>query len=131
MISEGRITHCEEYLRVDFNSCNVLELCATYRALAHLCLGRQVTRALLAAGDNDPEGHRMLRDTFGDMARTAAISPDFKLALVPSTLPIQTIYREAQHALRLIGVNAWVFDTVSDAVEWLEGRTACGHLSTS
>jgi hypothetical protein len=62
------------------------------------------------------------------VARTAAIRPDFKLALVPSTPPIAAVYREAQQALRAIGLNAWVFRTVPEALEWLEGRAAAGAM---
>jgi hypothetical protein len=128
--AEGRIMECAEYVHVDFGSCNSLELSETYRSFADLCIGKQVNRALLKAGDNDPEGHRRLRDALSAMARTAAIPPDFKLALVPSTPPIQAVYREAQQALRAIGLNAWVFDTVYEAVEWLEGRAASGQTAS-
>jgi hypothetical protein len=130
MISESRITQCPEYLRVDFGSCNSHELSETYHRFAHLCIGRHVNRALLNAGDNDPEGHRMLRDALSAMARAAALPQDFKLALVPSTAAIQAVYREAQQALRGIGLNAWVFDTVFEAVEWLEGRATSGQTAS-
>jgi hypothetical protein len=120
------ITECPEYLHVDFGSCNCLELSEVYRAFARRCIGRRVNGALLMAGDNDPQGHRRLRDALSEMASAAAISPDFKLALVPSTLPIQAVYREAQQALRAVGINAWVFDTAGEAVEWLNGRAVTG-----
>jgi hypothetical protein len=130
MTSESRITHSPKSVSVDFGSCNALELSETYRTLAHLCVGKQVNRALLKAGDNDPEGHRRLHDAFSAMARTAAIPSDFKLALVPSTAAIQAIYREAQQGLRAIGLNAWVFDTVYEAEEWLDGRAASGQTAS-
>jgi hypothetical protein len=125
---ESRITEGPQYLRVDFGSCDYLELSETYRSFVDLCLGTQVSRALLQAGDNEPGGHRQLHELLSAVARTAAIRPDFKLALVPSTPPIEAVYREAQQALRAIGFNAWVFDTVPEAVEWLEGRAACGQM---
>jgi len=125
---ESRITQGPQYLRVDFGSCDGLELSETYRSFVDLCLGTRVNRALLQAGDNEPGGHRQLRELLSGVARTAAICPDFKLALVPSTPPIAAVYREAQQALRAIGLNTWVFDTVPDAVEWLEGRAACGRM---
>jgi hypothetical protein len=128
--AQGRITECPLYVSVDFESCNFPELSATYRSFADLCIGKQVNRALLRAGDNDPRGHRLLRDTLCAMARTAAIPQDFKLALVPSTPAIHKVYREAQQALRAIGLNAWVFDSVCEAVEWLEGRSACGQTAS-
>lgn len=128
--AESRITECPEYVRVDFGSCSSLEVSETYRSFADLCIGKHVNRALLNAGDEDPEGHRRLLDALSAMAHTAAIPPDFKLALVPSTPPIQVVYREAQQALRAFGLNAWVFDTVYEAVEWLEGRVPCGPTAS-
>ena len=128
--AEGHITECPAYVQVDFGSCNSFELFETYRSFAKLCIGKQVNRALLKAGDNDPDGHRGLRHVLSAMARTAAIPPDFKLALVPSTASIRAVYREAQQALRAIGLNAWVFDTELEAVEWLEGRAACGPTAS-
>jgi len=89
-----------------------------------------VNRALLQAGDNEPEGHFQLHEVLSAMARTAAIRPDFKLALVASTAAIEAVYREAQQALRAIGLNAWVFETVPDAMEWLEGRAPSGRTAS-
>src|SRR5688572_1779292 len=60
--AESRITAGPQYLRVDFGSCDRLELSETYRSFAHLCLGTQVNRALLQAGDDEPEGHRQLHE---------------------------------------------------------------------
>ena len=122
----ARITQSPEYLRVDFNSCDFLELSETYRSFVGFCLGTQLNGALLQAGDNEPAGHRLLGELLSAMARTAVIRPDFKLALVASKPPIHAVYQEAQHALRAIGFNVWVFDTVPEAVEWLEGRAAGG-----
>lgn len=124
--ASSSITEFPQYLHVDFGSASSLELSETYRSFARLCIGQRVTCALLTAGDNDPEGHKRLREALLEMASAAAISPEFKLALVPSTLPIAAVYRDAQQALRAAGLNAWVFDTAGDAVEWLEGRAASG-----
>lgn len=124
------ITEFPDYLHVEFGSASCLELSETYRSFARWCIGGQVNGALLTAGDNDPEGHRRLGEVLLEMARAAAISPDFKLALVPSTLAIQAVYRDAQHALRAVGVNAWVFDTEGKAVAWLEGRVAAGPMTS-
>jgi hypothetical protein len=123
---EGRITRCGEYVRVDFGGCNSSELSAVYRAFAAFCLGNKVTRALLKAGDNDPNGHYRLRDALASMAQAADIPPEFKLALIPSTHAIEAIYREAQGHLRAAGFNAWVFADEDEAVDWLEGRTLGG-----
>ena len=126
--AESRITERAQFVRVDFGSCDTLAVSETYRCFVDLCLGTQVSRALLRAGDNAPEGHRQLCEVLSVVARTAAIRADFKLALVPSTPPIAAVYREAQQALRAIGLNAWVFRTVPEAVEWLEGRSPAGAM---
>jgi hypothetical protein len=72
---ESRITECPQYLRVDFGSCDYFELSETYRSFVDLCLGTQVNSALLHAGDNEPGGHRQLRELLsargGGMARGA------------------------------------------------------------
>ena len=128
--TEGRITEGPQYVRVDFGSCDSLELLETYRSFVDLCVGKEVHRALLKAGDNAPDGHHQLREALLAMARSVAIPPDFKLALVASTPPVEAVYREAQQALRAIGLNAWVFDTVPEAVEWLEGRAAGGRMAS-
>jgi len=128
--TESRITEGPQYVRVDFGSCDSLELLETYRSFVDLCVGKEVHRALLKAGDNAPDGHHQLREALLAMARSVAIPPDFKLALVASTPPVEAVYREAQQALRAIGLNAWVFDTVPEAVEWLEGRAAGGRMAS-
>lgn len=127
---DSRITECAQYVRVDFGGCNALELAEIYRRFADLCIGKPVNRALLNAGDDDPDGHRLLRDALSTMAHAAAIPQDFKLALIPSSPPIQAFYREAQQVLRGCGLNAWVFDDVHEAVEWLEGRAPCGRTAS-
>jgi hypothetical protein len=128
--AESRITECPQYVRVDFDGCNAFELSETYRRFADLCIGKHVNRALLKAGDDDPDGHRLLRDAISAMAHALAIPQDFKLALIPSTPPIEAFYREAQERLRASGLNAWVFDSVHEAVEWLEGRAPSGRTAS-
>ena len=128
--AESRITQCPAYVRVDFGSCDYSELFETYRTFADLCNGRRVKGALLMAGDNAPEGHCQLREALSSMARTISLQPEFKLAMVASTPAVEAVYREAQRASRSIGLNAWVFDTVHDAVEWLEGRAAAGRTAS-
>ena len=127
---QGSITQCTGYLRVDFGGCDSTELSAIYREFASFCLDNNVTRALLKAGDNDPNGHYRLRDALTTMARVAPIAPEFKLALIPSTRAIESIYREAQHHLRAAGFNAWVFSTESEAVDWLQGRALGGRTAS-
>ena len=117
-------------MRVDFNGCNVSELSELYRGFATFCLDHNVTRALLKAGDNDPNGHYRLRDALHSMAQLAQIPPEFKLALIPSTRAIEAIYREAQRHLRAAGLNAWVFAEEEEAVDWLEGRALAGRAAS-
>jgi hypothetical protein len=126
----ARITECPEYVRVDFGSADCMETTAAYRSFAELWSGKPPRHVLLKAGDNDPAGHTRLRDVLEGMARAAVMRPDFKLALVASTLPVHALYREAQQKLRAAGVNAWVFDTGSEAVEWLEGRLHGGRMTS-
>jgi hypothetical protein len=130
MDHSARITRAPEYVRVDFNSCDILELSDTYRSFVEVCFGTQVNGALLQAGDNEPAGHRQLRELLSQVARTAAVRPDFKLALVASTPAVKAVYRDAQQALRAIGFNAWLFDTVPEAVDWLEGRMSPGRMAS-
>lgn len=130
MATETRITECRDYLRVDFGSADSLEIAETYRQFADRCIGSPVNRAMLIAGDNDPAVHRRLGDALVKMASAAAISADFKLALVPSTLPIAAVYREMQQRLRIAGLNAWIFDTMDEAVEWLQGRAVFGPAAS-
>lgn len=127
---EGRITQCPGYLRVDFGGCNSAQLAEVYRAFAGLCVDQDVSRALLKAGDEDPSGHYGLRDALNTMAQRREIRPDFKLALIPSTRPIEAVYREAQAHLRAAGFNAWVFGTETEALDWLEGRSVGGRTAS-
>ena len=127
---ETRITRCPHYLRVDFGDVSAPELSETYRHVAHLWLQTQAIGVLLNAGDNDPQGHRRLGDALSAMARASAMPPHFKLALVPSSHAIKAVFLEAQEELRAVGLNAWVFPSTSEAVEWLEGRAASGPVTS-
>jgi hypothetical protein len=89
---------------------------------------RHVNRALLKAGDDEPHGHHGLRDALEAMALRAGVPYDFKLALVPCTRAVETVYRHAQQRLRAAGLNAWVFGNENDAVSWLEGRASSGPM---
>jgi hypothetical protein len=108
----------------------MFEISEMSRRFTDLCMGRQVERAMLKAGDNDPAGHHGLRDALITMARSAQLRLDFKLALVPSTPAIRKIYGEAQQTLRAIGCNACVFDDAAEAAEWLEGRAVAGRAAS-
>jgi hypothetical protein len=124
----SRITEFLRYVRVDFDDCDAGEVLETYRAFAMLCLHKHVNGALLKAGDDDPNGHYGVRDAVAAMARHAPLPYDFKLALVPSTRPVEAVYRDAQEGLRAAGLNAWVFPNENDATNWLEGRVTGGRM---
>jgi hypothetical protein len=126
----SRITECGGYVRVDFENCHHGELLEIYQAFAALCVDKQVNRALLKAGDDYAPGHYGLRHALISMAMSAPIAADFKLALIPSTLPVEAIYREAQQHLRAAGFNAWVFGSDGEAVEWLEDRATGGQTAS-
>jgi hypothetical protein len=130
LADDGHITESSGYVRVDFRSCSSAELAQIYRDFAVVCVDRQANRALLKAGDNDPQGHYGLRDALHAMALRAPIAPDFKLALIPSTWPIEAVYREAQQHLRAAGFNAWMFHSEEQAVAWLEGRATSGETAS-
>ena len=125
--SDSHITECPGYVRVDFGSCNHGELEDVYRAFADLCVDKHVNRALLKAGDDYAPGHYWLRNALQAMALSAPIPADFKLALIPSSRPVELIYREAQQHLRAAGFNAWVFGNDDEAVEWLQDRSSGGR----
>ena len=127
---DARVIECSGYVRVDFGSCSNGEVAEVYRAFASLCVHTHANRALLKAGDDDPRGHYALRDALERMALLAPIPLDFKLALIPSTRPIEAVYREAQQRLRAIGFNAWVFANESEALDWLEGRATSGQTAS-
>ena len=129
-IEEGRVTKCAGYVRVDFGSSDSAELAALYRGFAAFCLDNKATRALLKAGDNDPNGHYRVRDALLTMAQLAQIPAEFKLALIPSTWAIEVVYRDAQRHFRAAGLDAWVFATEHEAVDWLEGRQQGGRAAS-
>jgi hypothetical protein len=105
-----------------------VELAEIYLAFAALCVDKQVSRALLKAGDDDPHGHHGLRDALEAMALRAVLPYDFKLALIPSTRAVEAVYRQAQQLLRAAGLNAWVFGNENDAMSWLEGHATSGQM---
>jgi hypothetical protein len=127
---QGHITECGGYVRVDFGGCDYTELSLVYLAFAAFCLDHKVTNVLLKAGDEDPKGHYRLRDALTTIAQGNRIAPEFKLALIPSTRAIEAIYQEAQRHLRAAGLNAWVFATELEAVDWLEGRSLSGRTAS-
>jgi hypothetical protein len=115
---------------VDFGGSSYTDVSGVYRALAEFCLDNKVTRVLVKAGDEDPKGHYRLGDALTTMAQRSRIAPEFKLALIPSTRAIEAVYREAQLHLRAAGLNAWVFATEVEAVDWLEGRSLSGQTAS-
>jgi hypothetical protein len=130
MSGDDQVTECSGCVRVDFGGCSSSELSDIYRRFAALCLARKANRALLKAGDDYAPGHYGLRHALNAMAARAGIPADFKLALIPSTLQIEAVYREAQQHLRAAGFNAWVFRSEDEALEWLDGRATSGETAS-
>jgi hypothetical protein len=126
---ESPITECPGYVRVEFGDCSYREVAEVYRAFAAHCVEYHVSRALLKAGDDDPDGHYALRDALKVMGLPGGIAPDFKLALLPRTRGVEAVYRETQQQLRAAGFNAWVFGNEVEAVEWLEDRAVGGRTA--
>lgn len=120
----------EPFVCIDFQSCSMAELAETFQGFAGLCRRREVGRAILKAGDNDPAGHRCLAEALVRMAGSGELLIDFKLALIPSTPPIRAIYGQTRDALRAIGFNAWMFDGVEEAEAWLAGRAVAGAAAS-
>lgn len=126
---QSPITELPRYTRVEFGDCSYGEVSEVYREFAAHCVQYKVSRALLKAGDDDPEGHYALRDALKVMGLPGGIAPDFKLALLPRTRGVEAVYREAQQQLRAAGFNAWVFGSEVEAVEWLEDRAVGGRTA--
>ncbi len=118
------------YVCIDFGTSSLPEVAASFHAFARMCRHRLVSRAILKAGDNDPEAHRCLADALVRLADSGDLLIEFKLALIPSTPAIRVIYREARDALRANGFNAWVFEGVEEAAAWLQGRAVDGAAAS-
>lgn len=71
----------------------------THAAFAGSWMQRHAKGALLRAGDAYAPGHYRLRDALRAMAPQTTLTPDFKLALIPSTRAVEAVYREAQQQL--------------------------------
>jgi hypothetical protein len=106
---------------VDFRGCNSHEVSTVYQAFALLCARGKVRDALLKADNEDADAHYALRDTLVTVARIAGIPLRFRLALVASSAPVEGAYRAMQRELRVLGCDARVFRTASEAHQWLCG----------
>lgn len=106
---------------IDFRGCDSRGVSDIYQAFALLCAREEVRRALLRAGNEDPDAHFALRDTLVTLARIAGIPLRFKLALVAGSTRVEGVYRNAQSELRTLGCEAQVFRTERNAGRWLFG----------
>lgn len=114
-----QLTETSGYLRAEFGYGTTTQIAELYRAVAVACVQKQITRALIIAGDDDPAGERALRDAL-TMMLLAGIPSDFKLALVAASERVGLTYRNAQCDLCAAGVTARLFDSEQDATRWLD-----------
>ena len=108
---------------IDFRGCDSRGVSEIYQAFAVLCARAEVRRALLKAGNEDPDAHFALRDTLVTLARIAGIPLRFRLALVAGSSRVEGVYRTVQGELRSLGCEARVFRTERGAGRWLFGDT--------
>lgn len=114
-----RFTQTPGWLRAEFGYGTVTEIAELYRALAVICVQKQITRLLIIAGDDDPAGQRALRDALTVMV-LAGIPSSFKLALVAVSERVEATYRNAQRDLCAAGVTSRLFSGEDDAKRWLD-----------
>jgi len=107
------------YVRAEFGPGSVTEISALYRALAVLCVEKQISRVLVIAGDDDPAGEHALRDALL-VLMLAGLPPSFRLALVAGTPRVAATYRNAQCDLCAAGVTTRLFESEPAAMQWLE-----------
>lgn len=118
----ARINESSGHLRVEFGYVTVSEIAELYRALAVACVERQVTRVLIVAGDDEPEGERALRDALTIMV-LAGLPEDFRLALVAALPRVAQTYAVTQRDFIAAGIATRVFQTEQEAARWLERGT--------
>lgn len=109
---------------IDFRGCSSRGVSEIYQAFALLCAREEVRRALLKAGNEDPDAHFALRDTLVTLSRIAGIPLRFRLALVAGSSRIERVYRAVQSELGALGCEARVFRTERQAGRWLFGDDA-------
>lgn len=106
---------------IDFRGCSSRGVSEIYQAFALLCAREEVRRALLKAGNEDPDAHFALRDTLVTLARIAGTPLRFRLALVAGSSRIERVYRTVRSELGALGCEARVFRTERQAGRWLFG----------
>ena len=121
-LAPARFNEGSGHLRVEFGYVTVTEIAELYRALAVTCVEKQVTRVLIVAGDDEPEGERALRDALTIMV-LAGLPEDFRLALVAPLPRVARTYAATQRDFIAAGITTRVFETEQDAARWL-GRGA-------
>jgi hypothetical protein len=114
-----RLDETAGHLRVEFGYVTVGEIAELYRALAVTCVERQLSRVLIVAGDDEPEGERALRDALTIMV-LAGIPQEFRLALVAALPRVAQTYALTQRDFNAAGIQTRVFENEADAVRWLE-----------
>jgi len=107
------------YLRLEFGYSTVTDIMQLYRELAVACVRRQITRALIVAGDDEPAGERALRVAATTMV-LAGVAADLKIALVATSPRVALAYSNTQRDLNAAGIKAQLFEAEEDAARWLD-----------
>ena len=109
------------YLFVDFrDGSDSVQIAHAYRHFAKACIEKNIQRAAVAAGNDEPAAHYALRDAFTTMVLAAGIPSAFKLALVPRTQGVEAVYRLIERDFRVLGIDTQIFADEKHAVAWLE-----------
>jgi hypothetical protein len=119
----GVVTHRVEakvgYVRLEFGYSTVTEIAGLYRELAVACVQRDITRALIVAGDDEPAGERALRDA-ATMMVLAGVTEGLRLALVATSPRVAHTYSNAERDLNAAGIKTRLFEAEEDALHWLD-----------
>jgi hypothetical protein len=118
-----RFIQTPAYLRAELTYATVNENAELFRALAVTCVERQISRVLVAAGDDDPANERALRDALAMMV-LAGLAEGFRLAVVAASPRVAYAYRNFQRRASAAGAETRTFDREDDAVRWLEDAKA-------
>jgi hypothetical protein len=87
-----------------------------YRAFAVACIETQVERALLRAGDGEPEDHLSLPDAF-TMMIFAGLPRGFRIAFVTETPVIDRAFHKLRRHLHALALVADVFGDEHEACD--------------
>lgn len=122
MVRQPSLSQTGRHARAEFGHATVTEIGALYRALAVLCIEKQVSRILVVAGDDDPAGQLALRDALTVMV-LAGVPENLRLAVVAGPQGITNPYRRVARELSRAGITTRLFASEADATLWLESQS--------